>query len=102
MNITVTFTSSGDASIPDGTTLTFEDVDGYSLHTIRGIEETGCDRAGCRGCSFTHHQPTEASSLELKASGLHKNGPRWHLPGMVKSADRIALDLTQTVPGGES
>lgn len=80
MNITVIFSDSGDSAVPDGASLTFEDVDDYTLHTTRGIVHLDCAAAGCEGCNYGHRTLSGSANLELKASGLHKNGPRWKFP----------------------
>ncbi len=79
MKITVTFTDSTDIGIPDGSTLTFEDVDCCQVNTPVDIRETSCGDAGCEGCSATHRRPTGTARLILEAEGRAK-GLRWAIP----------------------
>jgi hypothetical protein len=83
MNITVTFTDPGDFEVPDGMALVFEDVDLYEVSTPADVEEIDCAAAGCEGCEAVHRRFTGTSHLELRASGLCENGPRWLIPKAV-------------------
>lgn len=68
MNITVTFTGTGDAAT-DGRTLSFEDVGNYSLSTPADVEETDCATGGCAGCGAVHRRFTGPARLILTAEG---------------------------------
>jgi len=77
MNITVTFSGPGD--IPDGTTITFEDVDKYELSMPSNIEQVACDEAGCKGCRAVHRRLTGTHHLHLGATSA-RSKPLWSIP----------------------
>jgi hypothetical protein len=78
MNITLTFTGADRADIPDGTTLTIEDVDDFQVSTPAGIEVIDCATACCDGCATVHRRLTGAGGLTLEASG--RNRALWKIP----------------------
>jgi len=79
MKITVIVTDSGDAHIPDGTTLVF-DADKWQVSTPSDIEDITCADAGCDGCSAVHRRFTGRHHLTLEASGSER--ATWTVPEM--------------------
>jgi hypothetical protein len=82
MKITVTFTESGDAGIPDGSTLSFDDVTDCQVSTPADIEVIDCAAAGCKGCGAVHRRLTGTARLRLEASGRRQT-LLWKIPEAV-------------------
>jgi hypothetical protein len=81
MNITVTFTDSGDPDMPDGTAVVFENVEDWQLNTPVAVKEIDCAAAGCNGCGAVHRTLTGEARLELTASA-RESRPLWKLPAV--------------------
>jgi hypothetical protein len=80
MDITVTFSNTGDSGIPDGAVLTFADASRCQVSTPRDTEQVPCADAGCPGCGAVHHRFTGMARLRLDASGDIGDGPAWKYP----------------------
>lgn len=83
MNITVTFTDGAAFGVPEGMVLAFNDVDLFEVHTPADVEEIDCSDAGCEGCKAVHRKFTGVSHINLSATGLVENGPRWLIPAVI-------------------
>jgi len=82
MNITVTFTDTGNPAMPDGTAIVFENVEDWQLNTPVAVKDTDCATAGCDGCSAVHRKVEGEARLELEASA-HGSRPLWKVPEAV-------------------
>lgn len=82
MNITVTFTGTGDKNMPDGTAIVFESVEDWQINTPVTLEDIDCATAGCDGCSAVHRGQKGDARLELTASA-HGSRPLWKVPEAV-------------------
>ena len=82
MNITVTFTDTGDPAMPDGTAIVFENVEDWQLNTPVTVEDIDCAAAGCQGCGAVHRKLKGPARLKLTASA-HGSRPMWKVPEAV-------------------
>ena len=89
MNITVTFTGTGNPHLPDGSRLIFEDVEQCSPGTSSDIADISCEDDGCPGCSAAHHRFTGTYRLSLTATGFRP--ARWDIPEVPALPDSLYL-----------